>query len=203
LRPAVFLDRDGVINENRDDYVKAWDEIRFLPGAFDAVRRLAPSPYRIVLVTNQSSVGRGILSRQQVEAINGRLVAELEARGGRVDAVYYCPHHPDDGCSCRKPQPGLLLRAASDLDLDLVRSFLVGDAASDVEAALAAGCRPILVLTGRGHEQRLLLDRQRHAGVTVVQSLGEAVELILDEWSNDNNAGEPTTDMRGDARYGR
>jgi D-glycero-D-manno-heptose 1,7-bisphosphate phosphatase len=180
---AVFLDRDGVINENRDDYVKSWDEVRLIPGALDALAHLAALPFRIVLITNQSPIGRGILSTEQVEAINRRLVAEIETHGGRVDGVYYCPHHPDDGCACRKPQPGLLHAAAQDLGLDLAHSYLVGDAASDVEAALAAGCTPILVLTGRGRAQQRLLQLQGRGlePVRVARDLAGAIALICAE----------------------
>jgi D-glycero-D-manno-heptose 1,7-bisphosphate phosphatase len=179
MTAAVFLDRDGVINENRDDYVKGWEEVRLLPGALEALARLAASPFRIVLISNQSPIGRGILTVGQVEAINRRLVEEIEARGGRIDGVYYCPHHPDDGCECRKPRPGLLLRAARELGLELERSYLVGDALSDVEGAIAAGCRPILVLTGLGQEQRLLLEQRGYDHVAVVRDLAEAVGLVL------------------------
>jgi len=175
---AIFLDRDGVINENRDDYVKAWEEVCFLPGVFEALARLAATPFRIVITTNQSPIGRGILTRAQVETINRRLVTEIEARGGRVDRVYYCPHRPDEGCDCRKPRPGLLLRAAQELELDLGRSYLVGDAVSDVEAALAAGVQPVMVRTGRGAAQERLL-RDKWPQVPVVADLGKAVEWIL------------------------
>ena len=179
MTAAVFLDRDGVINENRDDYIKTWDEVRFLPGVFEALARLALTSFRIVLVTNQSPIGRGILTEEQVEAINGRLVAEIESHSGRVDGVYYCPHHPDDHCGCRKPQPGLLLQAARELDLDLSRSYLIGDAVSDVEAALAAGCSPILVLTGRGQQQQRLLRQLGYRHVPLAQDLSAAAHLIL------------------------
>jgi D-glycero-D-manno-heptose 1,7-bisphosphate phosphatase len=102
-----------------------------------------------------------------------------------MDAIYYCPHHPDDGCACRKPKPGLLLRAARELGLDLARSYLVGDAVSDVEAARAAGCCPILVLTGRGQEQQRLLRQRGLDRVPVVRDLAEAVALILRERVDD------------------
>lgn len=175
---AVFLDRDGVINENRDDYVKNWEEIRFLPGALDAMAILASTPFRIVLVTNQSIIGRGMLTQAQVEKINRRLAIEVEAHGGRLDGIYFCPHHPNEGCLCRKPRPGLIMQAACDLDIDLTRSFLVGDAVSDIDAALAAGCYPILVLTGRGQQQLALLRQREYNHVHVVDDLTEAVRII-------------------------
>ncbi len=152
-RPAIFLDRDGVINENRDDYVKSWEEVFFLAGIFPALQRLQQSAYRVVLVTNQSAVGRGIITAQQALAVNRRVVETIEAWGGRIDASYLCQHQPDDGCDCRKPAPGMLLQAARDLNLDLARSYLIGDAMSDLQAAKAAGVQGILVLTGRGLQE--------------------------------------------------
>jgi D-glycero-D-manno-heptose 1,7-bisphosphate phosphatase len=175
---AVFLDRDGVINQNRVDYVKTWEEVRFLPGVFSALARLAAARYEIVIVTNQSPVGRGILTAARVEEINRRIVGEIEAHGGRVDGVYYCPHHPADGCACRKPRPGMLLDAARDLALDLGRSYLVGDAASDVQAALAAGATPILVLTGRGQAQRARVE-QIEPLTLIVPDLPAAVAHVV------------------------
>ncbi len=161
MRRAVFLDRDGVINENRSDYVKSWDEFNFLPGALDSLRRLARTPYHIVVISNQSAINRGLVSWAEVDAINRRMVREIETAGGRIDGIYVCPHRPDEGCECRKPKPGLLYRAAGELDLELASSYCVGDALSDVQAALAAGCIPFLVLSGRGREE---LARARDAG---------------------------------------
>lgn len=181
MTAAVFLDRDGVINENRDDYVKDWTEVRFIPGALEALACLSSLPFSIVLITNQSVIGRGILSLEQLEAIHHRLVTEIRAHGGRMDGIYYCPHHPDVNCDCRKPKPGLLYRAARDLKLDLARSYLIGDAVSDIEAALSAGCRPILVLTGRGREQQALLKCRGFDHIPVVRDLAAAVTLIQTE----------------------
>ncbi len=159
-RPAVFLDRDGVIIANRDDYIKSWREVEFLPGAIAALRRLSQSNFAIVVVTNQSAIGRGIISLQQANDINRRVMAEIKAQGGRIDACYVCPHHPNDRCGCRKPAPGLLLRASQELELDLPESYMVGDAITDLQAARAAGVQGILVRTGRGEHQARLLDRQ-------------------------------------------
>lgn len=183
LRPAVFLDRDGVIIQNRTDYVKSWHEVSFLPGALEALRRLAGSRYVLALVTNQSAVGRGIISLEQAMDINRRVVAEIKARGGRVDASYLCPHSPEERCDCRKPTPGMLLRAEAELVLDLGRSYAVGDAATDIEAARAVGVRGILVLTGRGKEQIGLFE-PGSASCSVAADLGAAVDYILTNAEN-------------------
>jgi D-glycero-D-manno-heptose 1,7-bisphosphate phosphatase len=178
MRPTVFLDRDGVIIANRDDYVKNWGEVRFLPAALEALQRLSRSTYVIVMVTNQSVVGRGILTLEQTTQLNARIVAEIERYGGRVDASYLCPHHPAAACSCRKPAPGLLLQAAVQLQLDLQRSYLVGDALSDLQAAQAAGVRGILVLSGRGTSQLPRVQEARLA-YQVVPDLAAAVAYVL------------------------
>ncbi len=178
-RPAVFLDRDGVIIENRPDYVKCWEEVRFLRGSHEALRRLKASKYVLVVVTNQSAVGRGIISLEQALTINCRVIREIERQRGRVDATYLCPHAPDEGCSCRKPAPGMLLQAAEELGLDLTSSYLVGDALSDIQAARSAGVQSILVLTGRGTEQ-LSLGRAEDLGdCPAMSDLEAAVDHIL------------------------
>src|SRR6059058_810586 len=132
--PAIFLDRDGVLNENRPDHVKSWDDFRFIPGALTAVRELTRLRLPIIVVTNQAAIGRGVVGRDQVMEIHRRMLARLWESGARVDAVYSCPHIPDDHCCCRKPAPGLLLAAAARFDLDLAGSVLVGDYATDILA---------------------------------------------------------------------
>jgi len=150
--PAVFLDRDGVINRDRREYVRRWAEFQFLPGVLEAFRLLAPLPYRIIVVTNQSAIGRGFIDRSVVENIHRLMIAEIAGAGGRVDAVYYCPHAPEAGCDCRKPRPGLFLQAASDWQLDLETSWAIGDSARDIAAASAIGVRGILVRTSHGQD---------------------------------------------------
>jgi D-sedoheptulose 7-phosphate isomerase len=152
-RRAVFLDRDGVINQNRSDYVKSWDEFAFLPEVFDALRMLASSPLAIVIVTNQSAIGRNIVTQSGVEEINRRMVEQVQQRGGRIDGVYFCPHRPEDRCRCRKPAPGLLLDAAGLMGIDLAHSYVIGDSLDDLRAGRSVGCRGALVLTGRGLEE--------------------------------------------------
>lgn len=178
-RPAVFLDRDGVLIENRDDYVKSKDEVSVLPGASQAMRRLARSEYALVLVSNQSAVGRGLVTLEQANRINDHVVQAIVAAGGRLDASYLCPHAPEAACDCRKPAPGMLLRAAHELQLDPGQSFMVGDAASDMEAARAAGVRGVLVKTGRGAGQAAALTGDQRAHTTIVEDLSAAVDHIL------------------------
>jgi D-glycero-D-manno-heptose 1,7-bisphosphate phosphatase len=175
------LDRDGVINENvADDYVRSWEGFRFLPGALDAIARLTRAGYPIIVVSNQQGIGKGLMDSSAVDAIHDRMLAAIRAAGGDVAAVLYCPHLATDECECRKPKPGLLTRAADELGLDLSQSVFVGDAASDVAAARAAGCQPILVLTGRGKEARAAVEADGSCGaVDVVADLPAAVELIL------------------------
>jgi D-glycero-D-manno-heptose 1,7-bisphosphate phosphatase len=180
MRKAVFLDRDGVINRNLPTYVGSWEEFVFLDGAVDALRRLAHTDMAVIVASNQSAINRGLTGREKVDEVNARMVSAVARQGGRIDAVLYCPHRPDEGCNCRKPKPGLLLEAAERFDIDLRRSYFIGDAVSDVEAALAVGAQPLLVLTGRGREQAPLLARHGYRGVPVLKDLGEAVAWIVE-----------------------
>ncbi len=180
VRPAIFLDRDGVIIENRDDYCLRWEQVAFLPGALQALARARLAPHAFVIITNQSAIGRGLLERSTADEINSRLVSAIHASGGRADGVYMCPHAPGAGCDCRKPRPGLLLQAARELSLDLRRSVLVGDALSDIEAGDAAGIgQSILVQTGRGVPQLSLAGAAGASGFTVCADLAEALDAIL------------------------
>ena len=147
-RPAVFLDRDGVINRRRLDHVKSWSDFEFLPTALDALRALRDDGATAVVVTNQSAIGRGLMTFAELERIHHRMLDQVRAIGGYIAAVYSCPHTPDAGCSCRKPATGLLELAADELQLSLSDSVLVGDSVSDLGAARSAGCQPVLVSEG-------------------------------------------------------
>lgn len=179
MQRAVFIDRDGVIIENRDGYVRSWSEVRFIPGALEALAKLGGSRYAVVLVTNQSAVGRGLISLHEAQEINRCVVAEIRAHGGRMDAVYMCPHRPDEGCTCRKPAPGMLLQAARELELDLASSTLIGDALSDLAAARAVGVRGVLVLTGRGSDQAAQRGAWSPGNSAPAADLAAAVDDIL------------------------
>jgi D-glycero-D-manno-heptose 1,7-bisphosphate phosphatase len=164
-RAAVFLDRDGTISEEVG-YVNHLSRLRLMPRSAEAIRMLNAAGYLIFLTTNQSGVARGYFSDGLLQAVHGRLQELLAAEGARLDGLYYCPHHPEEGqppwrarCDCRKPQPGMILRAAREHDLDLARSWAVGDGVVDIQAAAAAGVRAILVLTGYG---RGLVEHQPH-----------------------------------------
>ncbi|MEJ2560691.1 MAG: HAD family hydrolase [Anaerolineae bacterium] len=154
-RRAIFLDRDGVICENRSDHVKSWNEFRFLPGAQNSLAALGRLGLPIIVVTNQAIIGRKMVPASVVDDIHRRMVADVEASGGRIDRVVYCPHRPEDRCTCRKPEPGMLLQVADEMDIDLSQSYLIGDAATDLMAGQRVGCRTFMVLTGRGMQQLL------------------------------------------------
>jgi len=143
---AVFLDRDGTINARMvGGYVTRWADFDFLPGAITGLRELSRLPDRIIVISNQQAVARGLLSAEELKRLTRRFVKEVRRQGGRIDDVYYCPHLREAGCACRKPRPALLLRAAADWSLELSRCCMIGDSLSDVLAAEAAGCSGILI----------------------------------------------------------
>jgi len=178
--PAIFLDRDGVIIENRPNYVRSWEDVLIYPQAVSALSRIRSCPYKIVIVTNQSAVGRGILSYHDAEAISHRLIAGLERAGCRIDGIFMCPHTPEDHCACRKPQPGLILQAVQALSLDVSRSWMIGDAWSDLLAGQTAGIRQnVLVRTGRGQEQSLLPKPPGLESALIYDTLAQALDALL------------------------
>lgn len=173
---AIFLDRDGVINENRADYVKSWAEFRWLPGTRDAMLALARLDVPIIVVTNQSMIGRGLVSVDTLDDLHYRMRAQILAWGGRLDGVYACVHSPDERCICRKPLPGLLEIAATQHRVSLAQSVLIGDAFTDFQAATAAGARYIHVRSGRGQAEASRLIGAG-ARVPVVPDLRAAATL--------------------------
>lgn len=180
LKPAaIFVDRDGVINEDRGyDYVKSWDEFVFLPGVRETFARLEREGIPVVVFSNQSCVGKGLVTAQQVEAIHERMAEAVERAGGRIAGIYVCPHTDEDECPCRKPAPGLLLEAAGDLGIDLRRSFVVGDSLRDIEAGRQVGSRTVLVKTGKGKQE---LDQAEEQGIRpddVCERLEDLLEII-------------------------
>ena len=146
----VVLDRDGVINADSDDYIKSPEEWQPLPGSLEAIATLCANGFTVVVVTNQSGVGRELLDQATLQAIHAKMLAAVEAAGGAVDNIYVCPHHPDAGCDCRKPKPGMLEQIERDYACSLRGVPAVGDSTRDLAAAEQMGARPILVLTGNG-----------------------------------------------------
>jgi len=146
----VILDRDGTINEDSEQHVRSPEEFRPIKGSLEAIARLTQADYRIVVATNQSGLARGFLDTRTLFAIHDTLLRALAQVGGRIDAFFFCPHAADAGCQCRKPQPGMLLEAGRRFNVALDDVYMVGDALRDLQAAAAAGARPVLVLTGKG-----------------------------------------------------
>lgn len=175
---AIFLDRDGVINANRPDHVKNWNEFVFLSRVKDALRRIAKSDFLTIVTTNQSGVHRGAFDERTLRDIHSQMSKAITRSGGRLDAIYYCPHLPEENCECRKPQIGMYRQAAETWGVDFARSYVIGDARADVQAAQAIGSTPILVLTGRGEDQHDLLIENNHSGFHVVNDLWDAIEWI-------------------------
>jgi len=180
-RRAVFLDRDGTINVEKE-YLSRAEDFQLIPGVPQALKRLQEAGFLLVVVTNQSGIGRGYYDEAALEEVHRRMHRELAAYGVTIAACYFCPHHPQHGigeyraeCSCRKPLPGMLLQAAEELDIDLAASFMIGDKSADVEAGLKAGCSPILVLTGYGEAEATRLP----AGVPVYEDLAGAADAIV------------------------
>jgi len=172
----VFLDRDGVLNEDRDDYVKSIAEMRMLPGVGEAIRQLRDAGYLCILITNQSPIGRGIFTVEHLESMHEWLRARLREEGGELDDILYCPHRPDEACACRKPQPGLLLEAIARHRVDPTSSFMVGDREGDIAAGRAAGVQTIRIVnevTGA--------DAARTQAEFRTADLPTAVEYILRE----------------------
>ena len=148
-KPVIFMDRDGVINVDRADYVKNWDEFTFMPHILDLFSLLHKNDFRVIVITNQSMIGRGIASLDTLQYMHKRMQEEIEKYGGKIEKIYFCPHHPDDNCQCRKPKPGMLLQASEQLGIALGNSIFIGDSLRDIEAGARAGCKTCLLLNDR------------------------------------------------------
>jgi D-glycero-D-manno-heptose 1,7-bisphosphate phosphatase len=146
----VILDRDGVINHDSDDYIKSPEEWVPIPGSLEAIARLHREGYKVIVATNQSGVGRGLFDMDTLGRIHARMLEAVRAKGGEIDAIFFCPHKPEDNCDCRKPQPGLFWEIAERLKVNLTGVYAVGDSERDVAAARLVSARPVLVRTGKG-----------------------------------------------------
>ena len=173
----VILDRDGVINEDSDDYIKTPEEWRPIPGSLEAIARLTHAGIQVVVATNQSGIARGLFNVDMLGRIHNRMLDEIHHRGGEVEAIFFCPHGPDDGCTCRKPLPGLLHDIAARFKTSLNSTFAVGDSRRDLEAARAAQALPVLVRTGKG--LRTITEGRGLVGVPVYDDLAAFTDAVL------------------------
>ncbi len=175
----IALDRDGVINRDSDDYIKSSDEFLPIEGSIEAIVRLSNAGFTVTIATNQSGLARGYFDEEKLSEMHHLLCSMVEARGGKVDGIFYCPHLPDEGCACRKPRTGLLQQIENEFACKLEGSYFVGDSMKDIQAARAFGCQPILVRTGKGllTEQALLQEGEKD--VAVFDCLADAIPFIL------------------------
>jgi len=174
----IILDRDGVINEDSDEYIKSPDEFFPIPGSLEAIARLNHAGYMVVVATNQSGIARGYFSMDTLTQIHDKLKRLLSAYGGRIDGIFFCPHSPDDQCHCRKPRPGLYEEIAQRLKTDLAEVPAVGDSLRDLQAAQQVGATPILVRSGKG--ERTLAKGEGLEGIPVYANLAEYVDELLE-----------------------
>ncbi len=175
--PLIILDRDGVINYESKDYIKSPDEWLAIPGSLQAIAALNQAGFQVVVATNQSGLARGLFDLAMLSKIHAKLKAELAAEGGVLSDIFFCPHHPQDQCYCRKPQPGLFLQIRDKYAVDLSELFFVGDSISDIQAAKNAGCKPLLVLTGNG--QTTLNTYAEAQSIPSFANLARLVEFVI------------------------
>ena len=189
----IILGRDGILNEFREDHIKSPEEWVAVPGALEAVSRLNHASWHVVVATNQSGIGRGMIDMAAVNAVHAHMMRSLQTLGGRIDAVFFCPHTPEDGCDCRKPLPGMVLDIGRRYGADLAQVPMVGDTLRDLQAAQAAGCEPHLVRSGRAAalDAGQVSDMLRQVPGTVVhRDLGElATHLLEREHVRDSQSG--------------
>jgi len=175
-RKLIILDRDGVINYESPAYIKTPDEWIPIPGSLEAIAALSQAGYTVVVATNQSGVGRHYYSLDMLKRIHEKMQKELAALNGRIDHIYVCPHHPEAGCDCRKPKPGLFLKIAEDYPQLFPKAIFVGDSLSDIKVAQAVGCQPILVKTGHG--MNTLAQISDSDKIPVFENLSDFVESL-------------------------
>ncbi|MED5387812.1 MAG: D-glycero-beta-D-manno-heptose 1,7-bisphosphate 7-phosphatase [Pseudomonadota bacterium] len=180
MNKLIILDRDGVINEDSDAYIKTVDEWIPIPGSIDAIARLSRAGYTVVVATNQSGIARGYYDLATLDAMHQRLRDLVAEQGGTLGKVFYCPHGPDDGCDCRKPRPGLIDQIVTEYG-DVTGTPLIGDSLRDLEAGLARGCEPVLVLTGKGEKTRQKGLPASLGEVAVYHSLADFTDHLLKE----------------------
>lgn len=190
MKQFIILDRDGVINEDSDDYIKSPDEWKPIPGSLAAIAALTQADATIVVATNQSGIARGLFTLETLHAIHAKMLAAVEAAGGKIAQIYYCPHHPDEQCECRKPKLGMFHAIARDFQVDLTKALYVGDHWKDIEVGLALKCPVMLVKTGKGAQMAEAHRKEIELySIPVYENLFQAVNsgIIYDFQENHNN----------------
>lgn len=175
----IILDRDGVINQDSDDFIKSPEEFIPLPGSLEAIARLSQAGYRVAVATNQSGIGRGYFDLATLDAMHEKLRRLLAEHGGNIEIIAFCPHTPDEGCDCRKPKPGMYIEIAERLETSLDDIPIIGDSLRDLQAAQAVGARPILVRTGKG--ERTIAKGEGLDAISIFDDLADAVDALLEE----------------------
>lgn len=182
LCKTVFMDRDGVINQDSPDYIKSWEEFIFIDGSLAALQLLTENGYDIILITNQSAINRNMVPVEELDRIFSMMQQQVTASGGRITDIFYCPHTPQEACGCRKPKPGLIQQARQRYDIRLETAVMIGDSVKDIECARNAGCgTAILVRTGNGSDAETVLNRQNRPPDHVADNLLKAVQWMLGE----------------------
>lgn len=194
MNKAVFLDRDGVITKEPPHYAHRIDQLKLVPKSAETIKGLNEGGFKVIVISNQSGVARGYYQEKDIKIYNNEMKRQLEEKGAHIDAIYYCPHHPEAtikeyriDCNCRKPKPGMLKRAEKDLNLDLKRSFLIGDKISDIEAGYRAGCKTILVLTGQGNGELKKISEMDIKPNYISKDLHTAIQIIKRNNKNDKD----------------
>jgi histidinol-phosphate phosphatase family protein len=183
MQKVIFIDRDGVINRDpggwtKYSYVTKWDEFFFIDGSIKALRKLKDAGYRIYLISNQGGISKGYFTQKDLDKLNERMLQEIEKAGGKIDELYYCPHHDKDNCECRKPKTGLIEQAMRKMDVDCKKTFIIGDSIRDIEAGKRMGMKTIFVLSGKSPQSKV---KDWHVQPDCTKkNLLEAVEWILE-----------------------
>jgi D-glycero-D-manno-heptose 1,7-bisphosphate phosphatase len=180
-KKVIVLDRDGVINQDSPQFIKTPGEFIPIPGSIEAIASLGDAGFSVVIASNQSGVGRGLFDHNTLRSIHDKLIDLVEQAGGRLTGIYVCPHHPDAGCDCRKPLPGLLKRLAADLDVQPTELIVIGDSQRDLAAAAAVGARPVLVRTGNGKRTEVALSGD--TAIEIFDDLEQAARHLINPLS--------------------
>jgi len=178
----IFLDRDGVVNKDPagagKDYVTSWEDFEFLPGALEALKNLTDKGYKIVIISNQAGVGKGLYTKEGLYEITGKMLDKIESAGGKVHSIQYCVHKTEDNCDCRKPKTGMFKNAAKGVEIDFSKTYFIGDSKRDIEAGNNVGCKTVLVLSGKTKNEKEITNWSIKPDF-VKKDLSEAIKVII------------------------